>query len=358
MDTTKSTPGVNSLHSPAIQHTRNETCGGPNGASGPNHPCELANGAGSFPGFRAEESRMERYDLYQTVTNTIVAELEKGVAPWVRPWKTLDGRFGGLPYNGASHRAYRGVNVWLLAITALARDYDDPRWFTYRQAWSCGAQVRAGEKATLVIFWTQHRFEKEDPKTRERTERQVPCLKRYFVFNAAQCDGIEPMAPVVESAEVRHKRAQALVDRHQVDIRFGGDTACYVPSLDALRMPLLHAFDNEESYWSTLLHEMTHWTGSKKRLDRDLSGRFGDDAYAAEELVAEVGSAFLCAALGIDGKLRHPEYLGHWLKVLRGDKRAIFKASSLAQSAADFLLEPETVDRSEADETSGEQDTP
>lgn len=301
---------------------------------------------------------MERQDLYQAVTDTIVTELEKGVAPWVRPWKSLNGRFGGLPYNGESNRAYRGVNVWLLAITALKRGYDDSRWFTYRQALKCGAQVRAGEKATLVIFWTQHRFEKEDPKTRERSERSVPCLKRFFVFNAAQCDGIEPLVKLEETAEVRHKRAQSLVERHQVDIRFGGDVACYVPSLDALRMPQLQAFDDEESYWSTLLHEMTHWTGSKKRLDRDLSGRFGDDAYAAEELVAEMGSAFLCAALGIEGKLRHPEYLGHWLKVLRGDKRAIFKASTLAQCASDYLLEPEAVTRSETEGATGEEVAP
>lgn len=358
MNTANRKPSVNYLHSCAIQHTRNEACGGPDGAAGPNHPCELANGAGSFPGFEAEESRMERNDLYQTVTNTIVAELEKGVAPWVRPWKTLDGRFGGLPYNGSSNRAYRGVNVWLLAITALKRGYCDPRWFTYRQALACGAQVRAGEKATLVIFWTQHRFEKEDPETRKRTERTVPCLKRFFVFNAAQCEGISSLAPVEESAEVRHKRAEALVERNHVDVRFGGDMACYVPSLDVVRMPVIQAFDDEESYWSTMLHELTHWTGARKRLDRNLANRFGDDAYAAEELVAEMGSAFLCAALGIEGKLRHPEYLGHWLKVLRGDKRAIFKASTLAQCASDFLLERDTVDRSESDEPSGEEVAP
>lgn len=247
--------------------------------------------------------------------------------------------------------------MWLLAITAMQRGYSDPRWFTYRQALSCGAQVRAGEKATLVIFWTQRSIEREDPKTHERTEKPVPCLKRFFVFNAAQCEGIAPLEKVEEAAQVRYTRAQALVERHKVEVRFGGDQAYFVPSFDFIQMPKLEAFDGEESYWSTLLHEMTHWTGSKNRLERDLSGKFGDDAYAAEELVAEMGSAFLCAALGIEGKLRHPEYLGHWLKVLRGDKRAIFKASTLAQCASDYLLEPEEVTRSESDETLSEEET-
>jgi antirestriction protein ArdC len=299
---------------------------------------------------------MAREDLYQQVTNAIVAELEKGVAPWVRPWRTLDARFGGGPFNGFTERGYRGVNVWLLLIAAAKKGFEDPRWFTYRQAQALGAQVRGGEKSTLVVFWKQNKLKETDQATGETKEKTVPLLRSYNLFNAAQCDGIAPLGKVEESVpELRYHEAKALLEKHGVDVRFGGDKAFFAPALDFIQMPRFESFESEEHYWGTMLHELTHWTGHKSRLDRDLSGRFGSNSYAAEELVAEMGAAFLCANLSVSGRLRHPEYIATWLAVLKEDKRAVFKASSLAQAASDFVLDRkvEQPESSDAD-TSGE----
>lgn len=314
--------------------------------------CESATGP-VHPKVRRNQRRMTmvKEDLYQQVTNAIVAELERGVAPWVRPWKTLDTRFGGGPVNGHTGRGYRGVNVWLLLITAMKKGYEDSRWFTFRQAQMLGAHVKKGEKSTMVIFWKQHRIQESNEKSGETEEKNIPFLRAYSVFNAEQCEGLEPQAKVEESArELRYRHAEELFTKHAVDVRHGGDQAFFSPMHDFIQMPKLDAFESEEQYWGVKLHELTHWTGHKSRLDRDLSGRFRSEAYAAEELVAEMGSAFLCAQLGIEGHFRHPEYIGNWLKVLKDDKRAVFKASSLAQAAADFVLDGkvEEADSSEA----------
>lgn len=296
---------------------------------------------------------MAREDLYQQVTDAIVAELEKGVIPWVRPWKTLDARFGGGPFNGYTARGYRGINVWLLLIAAAEKGYQDTRWFTYRQAQTLGAQVKRGEKSTRVIFWKQMSFKEKDSETGATEEKKVPLLRSYNLFNAEQCEGIALLVNAEETTpELRYKQAEALLTRHAVDLRFGGDKAFFVPTFDFIQMPRLEAFESEEHYWGTMLHELTHWTGHTSRLARDLSGRFGSEAYAAEELVAEMGAAFLCAHTGVEGRLRHPEYIGNWLKVLKEDKRAVFKASSLAQAASDFVL-----DRKEEAPESSDADT-
>lgn len=286
---------------------------------------------------------MARLDLYQQVTDAIVAELEKGVAPWVRPWKTLTHEFGGLPFNGYTRRPYRGVNVWLLEIARFKASYEDPRWFTLRQTNLLGGKVRRGEKATLVIFWKTHSFEETREETGERVERTVPLLRSYYLFNAAQCEGVpqNEVQEVTPAPELRYAQVKALLERTRATVQTGGDQAFFSPALDFIAMPALAAFETEEHYWGTMLHELTHWTGHSSRLARDLAGRFGSQAYAAEELVAEMGSAFLCAQLGVEGRLRHPEYVGHWLAVLKGDKRAVFTASSLAQRAADFVLDRE-----------------
>jgi len=294
---------------------------------------------------------MAREDLYRQVTNSIVAELEKGVAPWIRPWKTLDARFGGAPFNGFTERGYRGVNVCLLCIAAQKSGYDDPRWFTYRQARELGAQVRRGEKSTMVIFWKERRVQETDSVSGATKEKKVPLLRSYHVFNAAQCEGIAPLDQVdIRPPELRYKAASDLIDGLGVMMNVGGDMAYFVPSSDVIHIPRFEAFESEEHYWSTYLHELTHWTGHKSRLNRNLANRFGSEAYAAEELVAEMGAAFLCGSLGISGRLRHPEYIGHWLEVLEDDKRAVFKASSLAQAAADFVLNRK-VDNTESSET-------
>lgn len=283
---------------------------------------------------------MARVDLYQQVTDLIVAELEKGVAPWVRPWKSMGGVAGGLPRNGYTSRAYRGVNVWILVVTAAARGFQDPRWFTFRQTKLLGAHVRKGEKAALVSFWRDLTVRDEDARTGEQREKKIPLLRAYPVFNAAQCEGIADVAtePTSDDAEPRNTKLARLVEATGANVSHGGDMACYSPAFDRIQMPMLEAFESEEHYWSTLLHELTHWTGHKSRLDRDVSNRFRSLGYAAEELVAEMGSALLCAALGVDGDLRHPEYLASWLTAFKDDERALFRASSLAQRAADYVL--------------------
>lgn len=282
---------------------------------------------------------MTRRDLYESVTNAIVMELERGVAPWVRPWKSANTRFGGGPYNGASQKSYRGVNVWLLFTAARQRGFQDPRWFTYRQVQALKGHVKRGEKSTEVVFWKAYAEAKAGSVTEETAKPKGFLLRSYNVFNAEQCEGIAPLEPVEEQpVHLRYWLADALFVRHGAKVRHGGSEAFYTQGYDFIQVPPLEAFESEEHYWGTLLHELTHWTGHKDRLNRDLAGRFRSERYAAEELVAEMGAAFLCGALGIGGRLRHPEYIGNWLSVLKSDKRAVFKASSLAQAAADFLL--------------------
>lgn len=281
---------------------------------------------------------MARVDLYQQVTDRVVAELERGVAPWVRPWRIL-GEAGGLPHNGYTKRPYRGVNVWVLAMSAASLGCDDPRWYTFRQASLLDARVKKGEKATLVAFWRDLKVNEEDPTTGVRSEKTVPLLRAYPVFNASQCDGIPALpAPPTVPTETRYLELQRLLERTTASVHHGGDMAFYSPTTDRIQMPHLAAFVTEEAYWGTMLHELTHWTGHSTRLDRDVRHRFGTLGYAAEELVAELGSAYLCAALGVLGELRHPEYLANWLAAFKGDKRALFRASSFAQRAADFVL--------------------
>jgi antirestriction protein ArdC len=312
--------------------------------------CEPATGLVLSKVSTRRRMTMVREDLYQQVTNAIVAELEKGVAPWVRPWKTLDARFGGGPYNGCTDRGYRGVNVWLLQIAAMQRGFEDPRWFTFRQVGLLGGYVKRGEKSTRVIFWKQHGFKETDPQSGVQVEKYVPLLRSYAVFNAEQCVDIAPLPEHEECpTNLRYEQAQELFERHAVSVRFGGDQAGFSRAFDYIQMPPHEAFESEEHFWGTMLHELTHWTGHKSRLDRDLSGRFGSHSYAAEELVAEMGAAFLCANLGISGRLRHPEYIATWLAVLKEDKRAVFKASSLAQAAADFVLGQKVEDSESSD---------
>lgn len=282
---------------------------------------------------------MARVDLYQQVTDLIVTELEKGVAPWVRPWRSQTGVASGLPHNGYTRRPYRGVNVWVLVLHAAARGFDDPRWFTLRQANLLGSRIKKGEKATLVAFWKDLTVADHDPVTGIRSEKTIPLLRAYPVFNAVQCEGVPVLErPTEKAPELRNSELVAFLERTTARVKHGGDMAFYSSAADHIQMPAPIAFISEENYWSTMLHELTHWTGHGSRLDRDLTNRFGTMGYAAEELVAELGSAYLCAELGVHGDLRHPEYLGSWLKGFKDDKRAFFRASSLAQRAADFVL--------------------
>jgi antirestriction protein ArdC len=287
-------------------------------------------------------SQSVRRDLYQHVTNRILDDLERGVRPWLKPWSAsnvggfvLPRRHNGIPY--------QGVNVLLLWSESMARGYTATIWMTFRQALELGAHVRKGETGTLVVF-ADRITRAEDGENGENVERSIPYLKSYTVFNVEQIEGLPPkylpQASAPTSAETRHAEAEGFIAATRAIIRFGGDRAFYAPAFDVIQLPPLPAFRDTESYYSTALHELTHWTGHPSRCARELNGhRFGSESYAFEELVAELGSAFLCAELGITPEVRddHAAYLASWLAVLRQDKRAIFAAASQAQRAADYL---------------------
>jgi len=270
-------------------------------------------------------------DIYAEVTDSIIKALEAGTAPWVRPWA------GGGPRNAITGHEYRGLNVLLLSCRVMERGYADDRWLTFKQAQSNGGHVRKGEKSTMVTFWQFNKLAKKDAETGEETTRSVPLLRVYHVFNVAQCDGLTLKAPEANVFDLTHDGARDTIAKSGAVVYHYGDRAFYDPAGDRIVLPQVEKFQDEAGYWTTALHELTHWTGHAKRLNRVFGKRFGDDAYAAEELVAEIGSAFLCARLKIAGRLQHPEYVASWLKVLKGDKRAIFTASSAAQKAADLL---------------------
>lgn len=278
-------------------------------------------------------------DLYEEVTQRIIKALEAGTAPWIKPWST---DFDGVPINAGSKRAYRGVNRILLTMEALARGYRCNRWLTYRQANELGGQVRGGQRGTQVVFY---RLREVPPPEAERSEDEakpkvVPLLRAYTVFNVAQVDGLpEHLSPRGPSQPAWNPQdgAERLLKGSGAQIEHGGAMAFYSPLDDRIQLPEREAFKDSSSYYATALHELVHWTGHPQRLDRQLGHRFGEAAYAAEELVAEMGGAFLCASCRIDGHLQHAEYIGDWLKVLKSDERAIFTASTQAQQAADFI---------------------
>lgn len=292
----------------------------------------------------ARNQNAPKTDWYQEVTDRIVASLEAGPEAWVKPWKDM-GR-GGLPRNGKTGRKYSGVNVWLLALSG----YGDSRWFTFNQAKEMGASVRKGEKGTKIVFWT---FLPQKENGVE-TGKKIPMLRVFTVFNAEQIEGLPTTEPVPEvNPAVGFEKAAQVVAALGATVLHGGDVACYNTSTDAIRLPDAHQFNNLAHYWATNLHEHAHWTGHSSRLDRQLANRFGSDAYAMEELVAEITSAFTCAALGIEGEMSHPGYIAAWLKILKGDKHAVFSAARAAQKAADFILnggaQQDTVEEDESE---------
>lgn len=284
-----------------------------------------------------------KLDLYDTITNRIIAELEKGAAPWVKPWRDIKSKGGALPHNAVSGRPYSGVNTLLLWIMQMEKGYTSPAWLTFKQAKELGGTVRAGEKAAQIVFMKPLIVKDKDANGNEtEEERSVTMLRAYWVFNVEQCDGLRQVTRRDETATVSSESDPgfaAWVKATGATVRHGGNTAAYSPALDSIAMPFPGAFDAPSSYRATMFHELGHWTGHKSRLDRNLSTRFGASAYAAEELIAELCSAYLCADHGVDGELRHAGYLGHWLNILKADKRAIFTAASAATKAAAFINE-------------------
>ncbi len=268
-------------------------------------------------------------DKHLAVTEQLIAQLEQGCAPWVRPWSGAS-----LPSNFATGHVYRGINILWLWMTQITAGYTHANWLTFRQALSLGGNVRKGERGTPIFFYKT--LEVDDERAKDGV-RAIPMLKSYTVFNVAQCDGItiEEEAPKEPFACIAD--AEAFLAQIGAIIKHGGGEAYYMPSRDEIHLPEREQFLAPEHYYSTALHECAHWSGAKHRLARDLSGRFGSHAYAAEELIAEMTSAYLCAELGIPGQLRHAEYLANWIQVLRGDPKALFTAGARASEAADYL---------------------
>jgi antirestriction protein ArdC len=268
--------------------------------------------------------------VYQEVTDSIIAQLEQGATPWLKPWKTDS----TADKNFLSQKPYQGVNRLILGLSSMVHGFDCPVWASFKQWQSIGANVRKGEKGTKIVFYSP--VKKENKATGDIESYNL--LKAYYVFNASQVDGVTIQAPTtpekpfnaIEAAELRIKLTGAVITH-------GGDSAFYAPSVDKINVPHKSSFLTESNYYATVFHELVHWTGAEHREKRAFGKRFGDNAYAFEELVAEMGAAFLCQDYRIAGELRHAGYIQSWLKVLKEDSRAIFKAAALAQKAVDHI---------------------
>ena len=273
-------------------------------------------------------------NLYETIANRIIAQMEAGTPPWVKEWSS-----GPLhvPMNAVSNRPYSGINV-LLFWAAEAKGYANARYLTFRQAKECGGTVRAGEHGTQVIY-----FKQLTVKVRSTgDDKTIPMLRAYTVFNVAQCDNLPDHVVNGPAAKIRNlcervQDAEEFVRTTGAVVQEGKSRAAYSPALDMIGMPAFAMFKDAPSFYSTLFHELTHWTGHKSRLDRDLSTRFVAHAYALEELVAELGAAFLSAEFGFDLISQHAAYLQSWIKACKDNPRALFTAASKASAAAEYL---------------------
>ena len=274
-------------------------------------------------------------DIYQAITNKIIAALEAGVKPWSCPWKRVQG-MSGLPSNFATGIAYSGMNIMLLWCSASEQGFCDSRWMTYKQAQAVGGQVRKGEHGTTAIFYTILEKENEDGEI-----DQIPMLKTFNVFNVEQIDGL-PLTTETISPETTFDplpQAENLFRKSGANIIEKGQNAFFSPSTDEVWLPERHLFADAANFYATGLHELAHWSGGKKRLSREMKGQFGSEDYAFEELIAELGSAFLMTDLGIVGEVQHESYIASWLKALKNDKRYIFKAVSAASKAHRYLMD-------------------
>jgi antirestriction protein ArdC len=269
---------------------------------------------------------MAKFDLYQNITDQIITAIENdGTLPWVRPWNVAGG-----PRNGMTNRPYSGVNHLLLSIAGM--NYGSNEWFTFKNAQKLGGQVRKGMKGTRVVYWNI--IKKKDAAGKDET---FPLLRYFLVFNREQIDGL-PVKNVEENSFNPIEAAESFLGNVGATVNFGGDRAVYNFKTDEITLPSKGSFTDEPSFYSTAFHELIHWTGHESRLDRLKLTPFGSPEYAKEELVAELGAAFLCAEYGIDGQTQHPEYIKSWLNVLKNDKRFIFKAASQANKAVGFLI--------------------
>ena len=285
-----------------------------------------------------------RANLYDEITDKIICELEAGRVPWVQPWGTAAAKAQlSLPKNASTDRSYSGVNILLLWGSTIEHGFTGQSWLTFRQALSLGGHVRKGERGTMVVY--ADRFVPSDEKRRAAEAgdeaQAIPFLKRFTVFNTDQCDGlpddIATAAPPPPPGLIE-PTVEALIKATGIAFHIGGDRAFYAPAEDYVQVPPPQAYFEPINWHRTALHELGHATGHRSRLGRDLSGSYGTKKYAFEELVAELAAAFGCASLGIVPTVRHSDYIGSWLEVLREDNRAIVRAASHASKAADYLF--------------------
>ena len=289
---------------------------------------------------------MAKQDIYQVVTDRILEALDRGTVPWRNPISN-----GGIPFpaNLSSGKPYRGINVFLLATTAMCEGYRSAYWLTFRQAKECGGNVRKGEKSTPIVFFK--RLEVDDNKGGDDKKKFIPMLKKYSVFNLEQIDGIDPPdtpdlvqddeRPPIEPLAAADAILKGYVLPPKVET--GGSRAYYRPATDTVRMPAADDFDNASSHACVFFHELVHSTGHSKRLDRGLDQKlphFGAASYGKEELIAECGSAFLCATAGILPETieQSAAYIDGWRRKIKGDKKLVVHAAAAAQRAVDHIL--------------------
>lgn len=293
---------------------------------------------------RSARSSSDRASLYDEITGKIIAELEAGRVPWVQPWGTAAAKAPlAMPRNAATGRGYSGINVLILWGAVIEHGFPGQSWLTFRQALSLGGNVRKGERGTTVVYADRFIPDEEKKRARETGEeaQAIPFLKRFTVFNAAQCDGLPEDVAVIAPPPppgLIEPRVEALIEATAIDFRIGGNRAFYVPALDYVQVPPPQAYFEPINWHRTALHEIGHASGAPHRLNRDLSGSFGSKKYAFEELIAEMNAAFCCASLGIVPTVRHADYIAAWLEVLRDDNRAVVRAASQASKAADYIL--------------------
>ena len=291
-------------------------------------------------------ARAHQIDVYTRVTDQIIAALERGTKPWEPSWKN-GSRTGGVMPLRACGIPYKGINILLLWIAAEKAAYHLPTWLTFKQALELGGCVRKGEKGTGIVYAGAREVEREAPSGESETDC-IPFLKCYTVFNCEQIDGL-PELLAISPAHDRFAEPKTPINAVETfvcaitsKIIFGGARAAYIPSTDEIQMPTLDDFTTAEAFYATLAHELIHFTKARHRLDRSFDAkRFGDAGYAMEELVAEIGAAYLGAQFGFAPYHieDHASYLAHWLSVLKSVKRAIFTAASYAQKAVDYLNE-------------------
>ncbi|BAV50836.1 ardC antirestriction protein [Mesorhizobium loti] len=297
----------------------------------------------SVPTNRAHAAA-DRSNLYDEITGKIIVELEAGRFPWVQPWGTSAANASlCLPQNASTHRPYSGINVLILWGAVVERGFPTQNWITYRQAFALGGNVRRGERGTTVVYADRFVPDYEKKRARETGEEAqvIPFLKRFTVFNIQQCEGLPDevaASAALPAGTPIEPRVEALIKATGIDFRIAGDRAFYVPAHDYIQVPPPQAYFEPINWHRTALHELGDATGHSSRLDRKFSGSTASRRYAFEELVAEINAAFCCAALGIVPTVRHADYIGSWLEVLREDNRAIVRAASQASKAADWLL--------------------